>query len=110
MKDYDISMPDDLNAALVKQSLDTHRKLWRATEVDHSWFAVAGMVMAAALLAFGMFAGEDSQNDQFFSLGCILILLQFQLYFVQSQKKAVANLLKRLEQRVTRLEQKTYPD
>jgi hypothetical protein len=111
MKDCEISTPDQLDAALVKNAMDKQRKLWRATEGHYSWLTLAVMVCAAALLLFGMIAGGDSEGDRLFSVGLgIFMFLQFQIYSVQAQKKAITDLLKRLEQRVTRLEQKTYSD
>jgi hypothetical protein len=114
MKDYEISTPDDLNAALVKQSLDKHdkhRKLWRATQVDRSLSTIPLILFAGILLVFGIFAGEESDFDPLFFVGLgVFMLLQFQIYFVQSQNKAVADLLKRIEQRVTQLERRSHSD
>ena len=40
----------------------------------------------------------------------VFMILQYQIYRAQSKGEAIAELLKRLEQRVTHLEKKTFAD
>lgn len=111
MKDNDISTPEQLNAALVRQSMEKHRKLWAATQGQFSSIAIIGLVCGAGLILLGLFAPEEEPIDRIFALGLgVYMFCQFQIYFAQSRAEALAKLLRRLEQRVARLEKQSWPE
>lgn len=111
MKDSEISSADDLDAALLSQSLEKHRRLWRAAEGRFSWVAITGLLCSGALLAAGIFAGPEASQERLFNLGLgAFMFLQFQVFWAQSKGEAITVLLKRLEQRVTRLEKKAHSE
>ena len=111
MKDNEITTAGQLDAELVRRSFEQHRKLWKATQAQWSWMALLGTLLGAALMLIGFFMGEDGPGDRVFMVGMgVFMILQYQIYWAQSKGEAIAELLKRLEQRVTHLEKKTFAD
>lgn len=111
MKDNEITTAGQLDAELVRRSFEQHRKLWKATQAQWSWMALLGTLLGAALMLIGFFMGEDGPGDRVFMVGMgVFMILQYQIYWAQSKSEAIAELLKRLEQRVTHLEKKTFAD
>jgi hypothetical protein len=111
MQDSEITTAGQLDAELVQRSIEKHRKLWKATEGRWSWFALLGTLLGATLMFVGFFMGEEGPGDRVFMVGIgVFMILQYQIYWAQSKSEAIAELLKRLEQRVTHLEKKTFAD
>jgi hypothetical protein len=112
MKNYEISSPEKLDAVLLHQNLEKHRKLWRAAEGRFGWTALIGLLCGGGLLIGSVvFAGGEIDTDELLRLGLgAFLLLQFQIFTAHAKGEALVELLRRLEQRVTRLERKAFAD
>jgi hypothetical protein len=110
MKDFEISTPSELTAASLSSELVKHKRLWAALSVRHSWFALTGQFTAALLLAFGFFAGDEGWRSAWTTGVVAFMIVQMQIWWALSQNETIATLLKRLEQRVTRIETNTFAD
>ena len=112
MNEREISTPEELDAALIQQELEKHKKLWRtAQQGPVSGISLIGIIASAAMMFAAVMSDSEDLIDRIFMGGLgIVLFLQFQLHHAQSKNEAIAKLLKRLEQRVTRLERKTYSD
>lgn len=109
MKEHEISTPEELEAAVVKGKLDKQRRLWRAVEGRYSSAAIVGLICGAGLILVGIFADSEDGISRAFSIGLgVYLFCQFQIYLAQAKSEAMAELLKRLERRVTMLEKNVH--
>jgi hypothetical protein len=106
MKEHNISTPQDLDAALSDNALRKHSQLWRVAEGrSFRWVDALGLVFAAFFLAISVVGFGRVADDPgilgvavLFGLGAMLMVAMFVWGLMHRRVKALAELVKRLEQ------------
>ena len=94
---------------LLDSTPNLHRSLWERAEGRLGWGFVVGSLVAVALLAYGFSGDFANQGKQLLALAFgVMILCQSEIFREKARSAAMRQLIKRMEERVTRLEKAAY--